>query len=125
MSADVNSEIFSGSGWLDLSSSGRGSAKTEDLLPDELARLTGNAALGGYGWFSGTLYNGGTWTVNEVVVRVMAKERDGSVRWSRVFRGNVSVPPLSTGKINIEVGADQGLGSSTWEILSAKGYRPE
>ena len=88
--------------------------------PDK-SKITGNGSLG-YGSFSGKLYNGSDWTVKEVVFQITAKEEDGSVRWSRQLKKEITIEPLSTEYFSVTVSGEQKVGSFTWHLDQARGY---
>lgn len=116
-----STEMFVGMQWMDVGSDASTDDKSTDLPANEAEKVSGNAALTGYGWFSGKIYNGSSWTVTGLVVSVSAKERDGSVRWTREFDVSVSARPLSTGSLNVEVVGDNGVGSTDWAIVRVRG----
>jgi hypothetical protein len=114
-------EMFVGLEWIQAGSDASSDDQSTDLPSNEAAKVTGNGALTGYGWFSGKVYNGSSWTVTGLVISVSAKERDGSVRWTREFNVRVSAQPLSTGSLNVEVVDDNGVGSTDWAIVRVRG----
>ena len=99
------------------------STKTGKELPESAARkVTGNAAIS-FGYFSGKLYNGSNWTLTKAVVKVTAKEKNGSVRWVRDFAVPVAVSPLSTNSFSVSVTVGEGVASTSWSIERLYGYR--
>lgn len=93
------------------------------VLPDDESRkVTGNANFG-YVGFSGKIYNGSSWTITEMVVRIVAKENDGSIRWDRKFRTSVSIPPLETESIYFDVTGEEGARLGGWYIDEIRGYK--
>jgi hypothetical protein len=102
------------------------------MLPfNEKVKVTGNAGLNGYGSFSGKVYNGSSWTITDMIIRVIAKEKDGSVRWDRKFKIEFNeateISPLSIGRINIPdvVTRDENVPSCEWEIEEIRGYKKD
>ena len=95
----------------------------------EQAKITGNATLNEYGYFSGEIYNGSSWTITQIVFRVVAKEKDGTVRWNRKFETgifnhsqNSPFRPLSTGTFEImttQYGG--GISGLEWGIEEIRG----
>jgi len=94
------------------------------LPTSDIAKLTGNASLS-YGKFQGKIYNGSDWTIKEIVCRVIAKEKDGSVRWDRKFLVSfyLMLYPLRTEFFSVDVTGEEGIGSYDWNIIEAKGYK--
>jgi len=92
-------------------------------LPKQAAHLvTGNAGLRS-GYFSGRLYNGSDWIVTRVIVHVIAKEEDGTVRWSRKFADEILIQPMTTGSLSITVVGDAGIKDVEWSVENIYGYR--
>jgi hypothetical protein len=99
--------------------------KEYPLLPEEeQSKVDGNATLRSES-FSGTLYNGSNWTIKEVIVRIIVKEKDGSTRWDRLFREAVTIPPLTTGDINFDIVGGQDFDSFEWGLKEIKGISPK
>jgi hypothetical protein len=88
----------------------------------EQAKVSGNAGLSGYGSFSGRIYNGSNWTITDMIIRVLPKEKDGTVRWDRRFKASEVIPPLSTQSIQFSVTGDDGVASIEWSIEEIRGY---
>jgi hypothetical protein len=95
----------------------------EELPYAATSKITGNAGLSGYGSFSGKLYNGSDWTVTRVIVSVDAKQKDGTVRWSRDFSKTVIIKPLSTETFSVDVVGDDGIKEASWGIKKVFGYK--
>lgn len=92
------------------------------LDKDQLTKVTGNADLSS-GTFSGKLYNGCDWVVDEVIFLVIAKEDDGAVRWERKFRvEGLELKPLETNYFSVTVTGEKKIGSFNWGIVKALGY---
>jgi hypothetical protein len=116
-------EYFYGGKW--VPEKGRKEHKpTEVLPPDQQARITGNASLS-FGSFSGKIHNGSDWTVTGLTFRVVAKEKDGSVRWDRNFKESINVDPLTTASFSVSVTGDEGCASHEWSIHEALGYKDQ
>lgn len=97
--------------------------KPKRPLPgDEQIKITGNAELS-YGWFSGKIYNGSSWTITRVIFKIIAKEDDGSIRWDRDFSKDVTIGPLETGKFKVLVTGDAGVKDVSWHIKQVFGYQ--
>ncbi|MEW6068110.1 MAG: hypothetical protein AB1610_07460 [Nitrospirota bacterium] len=101
------------------------SKKSEILSVEEQNKVTGNAGLSGYGSFSGKIYNGSSWTITDMIIRVIAKEKNGNVRWDRKFKETQIISPLSTASIYIAVTGDENVASFTWGIEEIRGYKKE
>lgn len=105
---------------------GQQSSKKSKMLPfDEQIKVTGNAGLSGYGSFSGKVYNGSSWTITDMIIRVIAKEKNGSVRWDRKFKEARVISPLSTASIYITVTGDENVASFEWNIEEIRGYKED
>ena len=112
-----HTQLFVGRRWVGESDS----PKTKTIPASELSKVTGNAGLGGNGYFSGRIYNGSNYVLRELDISVTAKEKGGSVRWTRTFRATLYIEPFSTGSIGFEVAGDNDIGGTEWSIVSAKG----
>ncbi|HSV72556.1 MAG TPA: hypothetical protein VLH79_02215 [Chthonomonadales bacterium] len=98
---------------------------TQRLPVEAWAKVTGNAALSGYsGTFSGRLYNGTEWIITRFVIEVKCMEADGSERWTRAFRVDQEIPPLTTEPFSFAVTGQQGDPKFEWSISDLFG-RPE
>ncbi len=94
------------------------------LPADEQAKVTGNASFDyPHGSFSGKIYNGSEWTITKFILRVVAKEKDDSIRWSRKFSKTMTIEPLSTSSFSISVTGDNGVSSCDWYIEEILGYK--
>lgn len=119
-------EILRGTdGWVEVGdpqSVGTASPKTRELPPVERAKVTGNAGLSPGGTlFQGKLYNGSSFYLREVVITITAQEKSGAIRWSRQFKDEVFVEPLTTGSFQIEVtGAESAQLSWTIDGLNGE-----
>jgi hypothetical protein len=112
-------EIFLGLKWTPEETDKK---STIQMLPgNEIIKITGNASLGS-GSFSGEIYNGSDWVIKQLTFRVVAKEKDGSVRWNRRFNESITIKPLSTNSFSIDVPGSEGVASHDWGIDGALGY---
>lgn len=101
---------------------GEARQKERELPYETSSKITGNASLA-YGSFSGRLYNGSDWVVTRVVIRVSAKEKDGTVRWTRDFSEIVTIKPLTTESFSISVTGDEGITKAPWNIEKIFGHK--
>lgn len=92
------------------------------LPNDEKTKITGNARLSP-GSFRGKIYNGSSWKITRVIINVVAKEDDGSIRWDRDLSVNVSIVPLATSKFSVLVAGDAGIKTAPWYIKQVFGYQ--
>ena len=95
------------------------------LLPnEELKKLNGNAGVRSYtDRFEGKLYNGSSWVVREVVIRIRAKDLFGVIS-NREYRVNdLWVPPLETRSFSIDIAGGRDARDLEWNIVSAKGRK--
>lgn len=105
---------------------GQKRSKQSDILPvGEQTKVTGNAGLSGVGSFRGKIYNGSSWTITDMIIRVIAREKNGNVRWERNFKETQIISPLSTASIYIEVTGDENVASTEWYIEEIRGYKNE
>lgn len=111
-------EYFVGGKW----NPEKGHGRKKKLPANVQAEITGNASLS-YGSFSGKIYNGSDWTVTELIFRVVAKEKDGSIRWDRKFKKSITIEPLSTSSFGISVTGNEDISSFDWYIEEALGYK--
>lgn len=89
---------------------------------DEFCKFDGNAGLSSFGsYFEGELYNGSTWYARELVVEITAREADGETRWTRLYKTEVSIAPLTTGSFHISVNGARGADLS-WNVEDIRGY---
>jgi hypothetical protein len=96
--------------------------KIKTVLPlSEQVKVTGNASLNGYGSFVGRIYNGSNRTITDMIIRIIAKEKNGSVRWDRRFKISTYIGPLSTESIIFSVTGDEGVWSTDWNIEEIRG----
>ncbi len=98
---------------------------TQRLPVQEWAKVTGNAAFSTYrDTFDGKLYNGTEWVIRRFVIKVKCMEADGSERWTREFRVDQEIPPLTTESFSFAVTGQQGDPKCEWSISDLLG-RPE
>lgn len=128
--------------------------KSESLpLEEQIKVIGGKAELNrGYTdgpYFKAELYNGSSWTITDVIIRVVVKaklnkelfnalkkyikEDNGkkvditgqSVRWDRKFEASCMISSLSTGSIYINVIDIEDLTSWFWDIVEIRGYKED
>jgi hypothetical protein len=100
----------------------------KNILPyEERNKVTGNAFLSSapaFGYFFGDIYNGSKWSITDMVIQIVVKEKDGSIRWSRKFKDSTYIPSLSTGQVSISVAGYENAGNFEWNIEEIRGYPP-
>jgi hypothetical protein len=122
-------EVFTTNGWQSvekiqaLQAQQDQDNKTFDLFLSDLAKITGNAALTGYGYFDGQIYNGTDVILREVEIEITAKKLK-SVLWKRKYKDTLYVKPLTSEKLIIPVTGDESGLSTEWIIVGAKGSKP-
>lgn len=92
---------------------------------DYQSQLVGDGGFDDRGYFSGSIYNGSNWIVTKVTLRIAVKEANGKTRWDRLFDLNTRIEPKSTERFHIKVSGYSDIGSFTWNVDSASGYRPQ
>ena len=115
-------EILRGmSGWVAVEApKNTRSARMLELPAAERVKVTGNAGLLYGTLFEGKLYNASSFYLREVVVTITAQEESGALRWSRQFKDEVFIEPLTTGNFQIQVTGAEGARLS-WTIDQLKG----
>lgn len=98
--------------------------RPQSLPMVELTKLSGNAGFEGRGIFSGKLYNGTSWTITEITVRIVARGIRKQL-WDRKFVAQVHAPRLSVSRFSFQVTGDEEVVDFDWYILEAKGYPGE
>jgi hypothetical protein len=101
--------------------------RIEESVPgEELAKVTGRAGFIGSrnGAFSGDLYNGSSWVITSVTLRIVALGKSKQEIWARRFAHRTYILPLSTGSILIAVTDDEAVVGQEWSLEEARGYRP-
>jgi len=112
-------EYFADGKWNPEARQGKTTIQT---LPEfEQVNVTGKASLE-YGTFSGDIYNGSEWTITELVFRVVAKEKDDSIRWDRKFSESMTIEPLSTCSFSLSVLGNEDVPTFDWYVEEALGY---
>lgn len=66
----------------------------------ELAKIEIKGNLKG-NIFNGTIYNGSTWNINEVVVKINIKNKEGRVLSSRAYKHYIQLNPLHVNTFKI------------------------
>ena len=120
-----SAEYFSSGGWISFASKEEGKAKNSVQLPDsEKAKISGNGDLSvSQGEFSGGIYNGSSWMVTSIAVRILLREFDGSVKWDRKFVTGVLAEPFSSGFFYIKLpreGREDTKDQQLWKDLHKK-----
>jgi hypothetical protein len=88
----------------------------------EGAKVVGTGAFDKYGsYFEGELYNGSAWYPREVVITILAINRDGQTRWVHQYKGDFHAEPLTAGYVKISV-ADAKGASCSWRIDEVRGF---
>lgn len=106
-------------------------------LNGTLDKINGDARLTGDGTFNGSIYNGSNWTITKLRFRVVAKEKNGSIRWDKEFIYSIrnrirqilnddadqirDFEPSTTRDFSIDVTEDRNLGDFDWCIIEAWG----
>jgi len=97
---------------------------SQTLPIDARVEVTGNASFDyPHGSFSGKIYNGSEWTITKFTLRIVAKEKDNSIRWDRKFSESKTIKPLSISKFSISVTGDENISSCDWYIVEVLGYK--
>ncbi len=92
----------------------------EVLATWDKANVTGTAGLAYGKLFQGNLYNGTNYYLRNVVINIIAKEKNGKLRWERQFSDGVFIEPLTTGSFQIEVVDAEGA-NIEWALQEVKG----
>lgn len=124
-------EILQGMrGWIQVAENERDNATTNhkqlqpqivSFPPEELVKVTGNAGLFLGALFEGKLYNGSNWHARELILTITAREKNGSIRWSRQYKDKIFIGPLETGNFQVEIVGGEGADLS-WTIDDIRGY---
>ena len=96
---------------------------SEEIPPDEGAKVTGNSGIS-YGEFRASIYNGSSWIIDELVITISAKDKNGGTSWNRKFRNKPSaeIDPLTTGHISFSI-ADDNVQNYEWNIAEVRGRK--
>jgi hypothetical protein len=89
-----------------------------EMTAEELPKISVEARLS-KGMFLGKIYNGTDIPLTRVILRVTAKEPDGSLRWTRDLSEGLFVKPKTTGHLAISVTDGEDPGDVTWTITKA------
>ncbi len=84
----------------------------------EVAKLSVEARLS-KGTFLGKVYNGSHIPLTRVVLKVTAKEPNGTLRWTRDLTEGMFVKPMTTGRFAMSVTDGDDLGEVTWTVVKA------
>ena len=97
--------------------------KTCQIPAKEWVKVTGNA--GPDEWdrnvFKGKLYNGTTWKITGIVVRLKCSDSLGTEQWTRDFRVNEDIAPLSTEAFEFKTTGVQRDSKVEWFIFDLFG----
>jgi hypothetical protein len=97
------------------STSGTEKIRVPEKLPyEEMKKITGKATILPFGnEFSADLYNGSSKSIQFLKVRVILKEKDGSIRWERIYTAIplFSISPQSSGTVRAIISDSQGFGT--------------
>jgi len=97
----------------------------KDIPFDDKSLIDGNAGVNIIGHFSGSIYNGSKWTITKLKFKVVAKNKNGGVRWTRYFVNDFSyLEPLTAESFSVYAG-DTNVTSCDWYIDQAWGYIPD
>jgi len=112
--------------------SSRKTYKTRELPSEAITELDVRGGIeGGFlGYkFRGHIYNGSDWTLFNMIIRIVLKRKDGTIRWDRKYKiSSFEVPyfqvsPLSTGSFKVEISDYEVSDSFEWHIVSVKGRK--
>lgn len=95
--------------------------ETTLLLKEERTKVSGKARVMS-GSFEAEIGNGSDWTITDMVIHVVAKDKNGSVKWDRKFTVSTDIRPRSTGHISFAVTPEEHVSSHDWYIDEIRGY---
>jgi hypothetical protein len=112
-------EVYRGTQWVPEKNSDR------PVPPEVLASLNGNADLSpsfvsSGSTLSGDLYNGSSWQISEITIRLAAVAADRSATWTRDFSEELYLRPRSSAHFIISTGPASA--PFTWTVVAAKGH---
>lgn len=122
-------EVLTWEGWSPMKQK---SEKAELIrIPDlELDKLEAKASIAPRDildevYLSGDIYNGSSWIIRKLKIRVRVEDKSGETKWDREFNYSTHLSPLSTGSIFLKVAEDKVLQTDVfqWGILEAFGYK--
>jgi hypothetical protein len=113
--------LYGWSGWVKTNDSTHIGPTIQELPAAEAAKVTGNARLAYGTLFEGKLYNGSSFYLRELIITITALEKSGETRWSRQFKDEIVIEPLTTGNFQIEVTGAKGA-ELQWTIDRLKGW---
>ena len=93
-------------------------SKSKDVSTEQMIGLWDNE-------LSGNLYNGSSWTIEELIIKVKAIEKDGSIRWNREFHTYTTIQPLTTGTFTIGIKGDSDISSFDSNLVRVDGIPPK
>jgi hypothetical protein len=115
-----HTQYFSAGKW--ISQQDKISKKTVVIPIEDALKISGNGGFGSFGSFSGRIYNGSRWTLTDITIKIVAREKDNKIRWDRKFRTDIYIPPLSTRDLYISV-TGESEAESEWSIEEVRGYK--
>ncbi len=91
-------------------------AMTQPLPNEEFKKVTGNALFSDLKTFCGDLYNGSTWIITKLNIRVKCME------WEREFSVITNISPLTTESFSFKVTGYKGNPNYDWLISGLWGH---
>ena len=121
-----STEVFSPSGWAIIAS--EDAASTPNLIElskEDISKLEGTAKITSYGYIECDIYNGTTYTLDEIIIQYTIRQ-DDQVILSRLYDTFLdqhnSGDPLAVSKFKAKLGQVPIKGQDwTWKVSSAKG----
>lgn len=104
--------------------SGINRQKEEEFSASLKELITGNAGISmGRDEFRGALYNGSNWVVTRAIFTVVAKEEDGTVRWSRDYSKAMLIRPLTNESFAVDIIGAGGIKEVDWSVKAVFGHK--
>jgi hypothetical protein len=103
--------------------------KYQILPPEELKKLDGKGSITDYGWFETDIYNGSTWTVNELTIMItVTNKHSNAVELSRKYKPSLKQYyngwPLTSSKYHEGLGFELNENQKwNWNIVEARGAK--
>jgi hypothetical protein len=115
-------------GWRTLGNTDENQKPPTELPTEQVARLTGQAAITDIGWIEVHVYNGSNWTASEITVLVTVLDAQKNQVLSRPYRlipqdGDSFPQSVNTFHNSLGFTLDKGQ-TWTWSITRARG-KPE
>ena len=98
------------------------SKKTVVIPIEDKLKISGNGGFSSLSSFSGKIYNGSSWTLTNITIKIVAREKNNTIRWDRKFKTEINIPPLSTGDLYFSV-TGESEAESEWSIEEVLGYK--